>query len=141
VGLADEDNFPHKAVVNFFDNKLDPNTGSLWMRGQFIEPSRPLSPGMFIKVRFPLSKPYRAILVAEQALGSAQGNKFVYVVDAQNKVTPRSVKIGRLQDDGTRVILEGVKEGEQVVVSGLQRVRPNIEVAPKKVDMPLRGKK
>ncbi len=141
VGLADEEGFPHKAVVNFFDNKLDPNTGSLWMRGQFTEVTRPLSPGMFIRVRFPLSKPYKAILVSEQALGSDQGNKFVYVVDAQNKVAVRPVKIGRMQDDGTRVILDGVKEGEQIVVSGLQRVRPNIEVAPKKVDMPLRGKK
>jgi multidrug efflux system membrane fusion protein len=137
IGLADEDGFPHAGVVNFVDNKLDTGTGSLWMRAQFTEPRRPIKAGMFVRVRFPLGQQYRAVLVAEQALGTDQGQKFVYVIGANNQVEYRAVKAGRLQDDGLRVIHEGLKPGERLVVSGLQRVRAGGTVTPKPIDMPV----
>jgi RND family efflux transporter MFP subunit len=134
IGLSDEDGYPHEGVVNFVDNRVDPSTGTLWMRGEFVKAARPIQPGVFGRVRFPLGEPFRALVVAEQALGTDQGQKFVYVVNEQNRAEYRPVKVGRLHD-GLRVIRDGLKPGERVVVSGLQRVRPNAEVAPKAVEM------
>ena len=81
-------------------------------------------------MRLPLGQPYRALTIPEQALGTDQGQKFVYVVDPQNKVEYRSVDIGR-QEGTKRVILKGVNESDRVVVSGLQRVRAGVVVEPK----------
>jgi membrane fusion protein, multidrug efflux system len=117
LGLVDEDGYPHRGQVNFVD-----------------KPSRPIPPGLYVRVRFPLGRPHPAVLVAEQALGSDQGQKFLYVVGSNNKVAYRRVQLGR-QHGGLREIKEGVRPGEQVVVSGLQRVRADIEVRPEKTDM------
>lgn len=136
IGLADEDTFPHAAMVNFADNRLDSGTGSMWLRAQFVNPRRPIKAGMFIRVRLPIGQPFKAVLVAEQALGTDQGQKFVYVVDGQDKVEYRPVKVGRLQDDGLRVIAEGLKANERIVVGGLQRVRAGATIIPKNVSMP-----
>ncbi len=130
MALADEDGYPHDGVVNYFDNQLDPSTGTLQARGVFSNADRMLSPGMFVRVRLPIGEPYRALLLPEQALGTDQGQKFVYVVDDQNKAQYRRVQVGKLQKS-QRVILGGISAGERVVVSGLQRVRPGAEVNPK----------
>lgn len=134
IGLVDEEGYPHAGKINFMDNGVDPATGTMWMRGQFVEPDRSIPPGLFSRVRFPLGKPYQAVLVAEQALGTDQGQRFLYTVDDQNKVSYRRVKAGRLHD-GWRVIQEGLKPGERVVISGLQRVRAGLTITPKEVDM------
>lgn len=134
IGLADEEGFPHDGIVNFVDNRVDPNTGTMWMRGEFVSPKRPIKPGIFARIRFPLGGAYDAVVVAEQALGTDQGQKFLYVVDNDNRVSYRPVKIGRLHE-GLRVIREGLQPGERVVVSGLQRVRAGGTVTPKAVDM------
>ena len=138
IGLADEDGYPHEGVVNFVDNKLDPATGSMWMRAEFVKPSRPIRAGMFVRVRFPLGSPAKSVLVAEQALGSDQGQRYLLVVDSQNKAEYRKVSVGSLEADGMRVVREGLKVGERVVVSGLMRVRAGTEVSPKLVPMPTR---
>ncbi len=129
MGLADEDNYPRDGLVNYFDNQLDPATGTLQARGVFKNDDRMLAPGMFVRVRLPIGQPYRALLVPEQALGTDQGQKFVYVVDDANKAQYRRVQVGKLQQ-GRRVVLGGINEGERIVVSGLQRVRPGAEVNP-----------
>jgi RND family efflux transporter MFP subunit len=134
IGLADEEGYPHPGVVNFVDNRVDPNTGTMWLRGEFVKPEREIKPGIFIRVRFPLGKPYQAVLIAEQALGTDQGQKFLFVVDDKNRVSYRPVKVGRLFD-GLRVIHEGLKPTERIVVAGLQRVRAGAEIVPKVVDM------
>jgi RND family efflux transporter MFP subunit len=134
-GLADETGFPHPAVVNFVDNRLESGTGSLWLRAQFLDPQLAIRPGMFIRVKFPLGSPYKATVIAEQALGTDQGQKFVYVVNHQNRIEYRPVQAGRLQDDGMRVIAEGLKPDERIVVTGLQRVRAGAVVTPKAVEM------
>ncbi len=135
MGLADEKGYPHEGVINFFDNRLDPSTGTLQVRGIFKNPDGMLTPGLFVRVRLPIGKPYRALLVSEEALGTDQGQKFVYVIDAENKAQYRRVEVGRLQQ-GRRVILKGLADGERVVVSGLQRVRPGAVVQPKLVEEP-----
>ncbi len=133
MGLADEEGYPHDGRVNFVDNRLDPATGTLQLRGVFDNKKRSLSPGMFVRVRLPIGEPYRALLVSEKALGTDQGQKFVYVIDAENKAQYRRVEIGKLQNS-RRVVLKGLGEGERVVVSGLQRVRPGALVQPKMVE-------
>jgi RND family efflux transporter MFP subunit len=129
MGLADETDYPRTGAVNYFDNQLDPATGTLQARGIFENDDRMLAPGMFVRVRLPIGQPYQALLVPEQALGTDQGQKFLYVVDDQNKAQYRRVQVGKLQQ-GERVVLEGISEGERIVVSGLQRVRPGAEVDP-----------
>ncbi len=130
MGLAVEDGFPHEGTVNFIDNHLDLNTATLQVHGIFANPKRTILPGLFARVRLPLGQPYRALTIPERALETDQGQKFVYVVDSQNKIQYRTVDIGR-QDGPKRVILKGVNEDDRVVVSGLQRVRPGVVVQPK----------
>jgi multidrug efflux system membrane fusion protein len=104
------------------------------------EPSLPpgrriLSPGMFVRIRVPLGQPHPALLVAERAIGSDQGLKFVYVVDAEHKVRYRRVTQGPLQEDGLRVV-RGLEPDDWVVVGALQQVRPRMEVEPEEMPMP-----
>jgi RND family efflux transporter MFP subunit len=132
MGLADDENHPYTGYVNFLDNQLDPGTGTLQVRGIFKNPGNTLRPGLFVRVRLPIGEPYRALMVAEKALGTDQGQKYVYVVGNDNKAEYRRIEIGKLQD-GRRVVLKGLEAGERVVVSGLQRVRPGAVVVPKQV--------
>jgi RND family efflux transporter MFP subunit len=130
IGLDDEEGFPHTGEIDFLDNRVDVGTGTLQIRGIFKNPTRVLTPGMYVRVRLPIGKPYDAVLVAEEAVGTDQDKKFVYVVDQENKAQYRRIQVGRLLN-GRRVVLKGLSEGERVVVSGLQRVRPGSEVQPK----------
>jgi RND family efflux transporter MFP subunit len=134
IGLADEDGFPHAGAVNFVDNHVDPNTGTMWMRAVFEDTKRVIPPGLFARIRFPIGGPYQAVMVAEQALGTDQERKFLFVVGDDNKVIYRPVVVGQLHN-GLRVIKQGLKAEERVVVSGLQRVRAGGEIQPKSVDM------
>jgi len=140
MGLSDEQGFPHTGYIDFANNVVNPSTGTVTVRGVFDNPlgtsgRRLLKPGMFVRVRLPIGKPYAALLVSEVALATDQGQKCVYVVDAKNQVEYRRVKVGPVQSDGLRVIEEGVKAGEWVLVSGLQLVRPRLEVKPEPVPM------
>jgi len=132
MGLAIEEGFPHSGTVNFIDNQLDTNTGTLMVRGIFSNPTHVIMPGLYCRIRLPMSEPYQAITIPEQSLGTDQGQKFIYVVNDQNKIEYRKVQLGKQQ--GTqRVVLKGVAEGERVVVSGLQRVRAGMQVEAKPV--------
>jgi multidrug efflux system membrane fusion protein len=96
---------------------------------------RLLSPGMFLRVRLPIGQAHSAVLIIDRAVQSDQGLKYVYVVDAQNKVQYRRVTTGALQEDGLRVI-DGVKPEDWVVVGALQQVRPRMEIKPEQGPMP-----
>jgi RND family efflux transporter MFP subunit len=145
AGVSDETDangtpqFPHKGVINFSENKVDPSTGTLRVRASIDNPKsgptkpRVLSPGLFIRVRLPIGKPRKSILVPEQAVGTDQGRKFIYVVGDDNKVVYRPVTVGKLQN-GKRVIEGNLAANERVVISGLQRVRPGGVVKPNLVE-------
>lgn len=132
IGLADEQGNPHEGRIDFRDNRLDPNTGTLRLRGVFSNADRLLTPGMFVHVRLPIGEPHQALLVPEQAIGTDQGQKFVYVIDGKSEVTYRRVQVGKLYE-GLRVIHEGISPGERIVVTGVQRVMPGMKVDAKLV--------
>jgi len=142
MGLADEEDRSHVGKIDFFDTYVDQSTGTLRVRGSFDNKKGLFVPGMFVRVRLPIGKAQKALLVAEKALVTDQGQKFVYVVKDENsaehegKVEYRRVELGRLHD-GLRVIRKGLEPNEKVVVSGLQRVRPDITVKFKDVEMPV----
>lgn len=142
VALQDEREYSHTANVNFINNKLDPLTGTITVRGVLANPmvggkARLFVPGMFCRVKLPIGEARDVALVSERAVGTDQGNKFVYVVGDDNKAVSRRVRLGALQPDGLRVIEEGVKPGERVVVTGIQMVRQGEPVTPEEVPMPV----
>jgi multidrug efflux system membrane fusion protein len=144
MGLQDEEGFPHEGTIDFVNNQVNPTTGSITMRGVFPNPTLPgevrlLSPGMFVRIRLPIGPRHPALLVIDRAIGSDQGLKYVYVVDAENKVQYRRVKTGPLQDNGLRVITQGLKPDDRIVVGGLQQVRPKMEVRTDETPMPTLG--
>ncbi|WP_422925894.1 efflux RND transporter periplasmic adaptor subunit [Singulisphaera sp. PoT] len=131
AALSDEEGFPHEGTINFSDNRVDASTGTLRVRGSIDNHvPRVLSPGLFMRVRVPIGTPHYALMIAEQSLGTDQGRKFLYVVNDKNEVVYRPVKVGPL-NEGLRVIEDGLKRGEKVIVSGLQRVKPGAKVEPK----------
>ncbi len=127
--LADEEGFPQRGYIESFDNRLDPNTGSILLRAVFPNPDGRIVPGLFARIRVPLSERHSALLVEERAVGTDQGQKFVLALSATNTVEYRPVKLGP-GVNGKRIVRAGLKPGEQVVVNGLQRVRPGMPVTP-----------
>lgn len=144
MGLQGEDGYPHQGSINFVNNQVDPTTGSILVRGVFANPEpkegvRVLSPGMFVRIRLPIGQPRPALLVIDRAIGSDQGLKFVYVLDAQNKIQYRRVATRSLQPDGLRVVESGIEPDDWVVVGSLPQVRPRMQVQPERVPMPTLG--
>jgi len=127
VGLADERGFPHEGAMDFVDNRVDRGTGTIVGRALLPNPDLSLIPGLFARLRLPGSGQYKATLLPDEAIASDQSQKFVFVVDGENKVQYRPVEIGPLVD-GLRVIRKGVAAGDWVIVAGLQRSRPGIAV-------------
>jgi RND family efflux transporter MFP subunit len=136
IGLAVEQGYPHTGEIDFVDNQVDPGTGTLKMRGLFRNPDRALTPGLFVRVRVPLGGSRRALLVTDRAIDTDQGQKVIYVTNADDVVEKRSVQLGRLHD-GLREIEAGLNAGERVVVDGIQRVRGGAKVEATLVNMPV----
>jgi RND family efflux transporter MFP subunit len=134
VGLADEPGYPHSGVMVFVDNEVDPTTGTIRGRARLDNHDRAFTPGLFARVKLMGSNQYDALLINDSAVGTDQTVRYVLVVGADNKVQYRPVKLGPIID-GLRVITEGLKPGETIVVNGLQRVRPGSPVTPERVAM------
>jgi len=140
LALANENDFPHEGVLSFVDNQVDPGTGTIRMRAVFANPKtlddrgRVLIPGLFARVRVPVSEPYEGVLINERAVGRDQGQTYVYLVDSQNEVVYRAIELG-LPQGNLRAVKSGLTGGERVVVNGLQRIRPGVRVQPRDVVM------
>lgn len=132
VGLANEAGHSHEGYLDYFAPELDRSTGTLEVRGRFDNTHRTLLAGYFVRVRIPVSRPTRSLMVPERALGMDQGQRYLLVVNPQNKVEYRRVRLG-VEENGLRVILEGLGPDERVIVNGLQRVRPGAEVTAEAV--------
>ncbi|HEY5777214.1 MAG TPA: efflux RND transporter periplasmic adaptor subunit, partial [Terrimicrobiaceae bacterium] len=129
LSLQDETGFPHTGYIDFLDNRVDPSTGTIRIRGVFDFENGLLGPGLFVRVRIPAGLPYPAVLVPERSVASDQGQKYVVVVK-DNTAEFRPVSLGTLFET-LRVIKSGLKAGETVVVDGLLKVRPGQKVDPK----------
>ena len=140
LGLANETGFPYEGVIDFANNQVDPQTGTIRVRGVFANTNRVLTPGLFARVRVPVGDRHQALLVPDRAIGTDQGQKYVLVVNDKNVVEYRAVKLGRLHD-GLRAIQEGVKPGESIIVNGIQRARPGLTVTPQRVEVTALGEK
>lgn len=128
LGTASEgDAFPHEGTIDFIDNQLDPRTGTVRVRAVFSNKDHLFTPGLYARLKLVGGAPYQATLVSDRAIGTDQDKKFVLVVKPDSTVEYRPVQLGRLVD-GYRVVAAGVRAGEQVVVNGLQRVRPGMQV-------------
>ncbi len=135
--VADGDRFPREGVIDFAENRLNPATGTIRVRGVFANKDGRLTPGQFARVRLPVGEKYKGRLVTDQAIGIDQGQKYLLIVTSQNKAEYRPVVPGRLEG-GLRIfpLGAGLQPGEWVIVNGVQRVRPGIEVRPERVPMP-----
>src|SRR5262245_36853239 len=132
LALPDERGFPHKGKLDFLDNRLDQGTGTLRARAVIANEAGLFSPGMFARVRVTGTPAYAALLLPDEAIGTDQTNKYVYVVAETGMVTRRNIQLGPLVD-GLRVVREGVADGDWVITRGLHRARPGQSVAPNRV--------
>src|SRR5262245_10017839 len=155
IGLSDEVDFPHRGVVDFTDNRVDLNTGTLRFRARIDNPAdahgnRFIVPGLFVRVRLPIGDPHPALMVPEQSLVSDQGRRTVFVlvqkkdkdgnVEKDQKGSPKYIatvrdvgNVGVLRD-GYREVEKGIQPGDWVVRAGMQRIRPGMEIIPEKYD-------
>lgn len=135
LGLANEEGqFPHQGHVDFVDNQLNPETGTIRARAVFSNKDRIFTPGLFAHIKLLGSGKYDATLVLDRAVGTDQDKKFVLILKPDSTVDYRAVELGPLVD-GLRVIKSGLKPGERIVVNGLQRIRPGMKVSPTEAPM------
>ena len=146
MAVASETRFGYKGFVDFVDNRVDPGTSAIKVRAKFDNPKgpdgrRPLTAGLFARVRVAIDEPRPAILVADRAILTDQSLKYVLVVNkAKNNVVERVdvLASNRLQEDGRRAVEAGLKGDEWVIVEGVNRARPGITVNPTEGKMPRR---
>ena len=134
VGLANEEGFPHTGTMDFVDNQLNSQTGTIRARAVLPNKEGQFTPGLFARVQLLGSSEYSAILIEDRAVNTDQSQKYVLVLGANNQIEYRKVTLGRVID-GLRVVREGLKPGDVIVVNGAQRVHPGITVTPQKVVM------
>lgn len=134
VGLATDKGFPFHGFIDYVAPRADPSTGTVRARAVIPNPEDQLSGGFFARVRVPGSGRYQALLITDRAVSQDQGQKFIYVVNDDNKVVYRRVELGPVVD-GLRIVRAGLEPKEQVIIKGIQRVREGIEVSPRLAPM------
>ncbi len=133
--LEDESNFPRAGYIESFDNHVDANTGSILLRAVFPNPDGRIVPGLFARIRLPVSAKHSVFLVADRAIGTDQAQKYVLTLTPSNTVAYQSVELGPEIDD-KRIVRSGLHAGDKIVVNGMQRVRPGMPVEPQEETSP-----
>ncbi|HWE35218.1 MAG TPA: efflux RND transporter periplasmic adaptor subunit [Isosphaeraceae bacterium] len=139
LGLLDESGYPHRGAVDFANIEVDEASGTIQARGSFENPGDVIIPGLFVRVRVPLEEIQGALLVPERALVSDPLGQALLVVGKDDVVEQRPVKTSGLEPGGLRVVVDGLKADDWVVVDGLQRARPGEKVNPKRPEAPARN--
>lgn len=135
IGLAGDSGFPYRGNLDFIDNRLDPGTGTLQFRAELANPEGAFRPGQFVRVQLPVAKMEHALLVNRKAVLTDQDRRYVFVVDANNTAARRQITPGRTQGE-LLVIRDGLKHGDRVVVSGVQKIfADGMPVNPQQVAM------
>ncbi|MYM96083.1 efflux RND transporter periplasmic adaptor subunit [Duganella vulcania] len=127
LGLGGERGYSRQGEIQSVDNRLDPSSGTIRMRARFDNRDGVLVPGLYARIRMGGSDPHSALLIEDAAVGTDQAKKFVFVVDQQDRVIYREVQLGALRGN-LRVISNGLRAGERIVVDGAQRVQPDTKV-------------
>jgi RND family efflux transporter MFP subunit len=135
LGLADEDGFPHEGRLTFADVRVDPKTGTMRLRATVANKGGLLVPGLFVRVRLPVGAPHKALLVPQEAIGSDQGQAFVFVVGEKDRLEQRKVELGA-RHGGLREVIKGLEEEDRVVVGSLKGLRAGMAVQPQQVTIP-----
>jgi membrane fusion protein, multidrug efflux system len=133
--ISDETGFPHEGYIDFVDNHVNPDTGSIWLRGVFPNPDGWLTPGFFARVSIPGSDRFSTVLIPDQAVTTDQNEKQVLLVAADDTVQARAVKLGPLFGE-LRAVVSGLDVGDRVIVNGLMRARPGVKVSPEESEIP-----
>ena len=134
LGLADEEGFPHVGQLSFVDNQVSSSTGTIRLRATFANKNLALTPGLFARIRLQGGGVQHGCLARDEAVVTDLNQKYVFVLGKNNTLVYRPVKLGPMADD-LRVVRDGLQQGDVIVVSGLQRVRPGAAVTPKRVPM------
>ena len=134
LAVADETDFPHPGLLNYISPRADIATGTVSLRGVFANPDGLLSPGFFARMRVRGSSPYPALLLPDKAIATDQAQRFVWVVGQDGQVVYRQVFLGA-HIGQSRVITQGLKADEWVVIDGLQKIRPGIKVNPERISL------
>ncbi len=129
LGLSNGDDFPFEGMIDYVDNKVDANTGTIVLRATFPNPKRKLFPGLFARVRVPGLEVPKAVVIKEKAIGTDLGGKYVLTVGEGNIVELKHVELGALEGD-ERVILSGLEANETYILEGLMRARPGRPCTP-----------
>lgn len=129
IGTLADQGTPTKGTLHLIDNQVDAASGTIGVRAVFENTDGRLIPGQFVRVRMGEPKPENRILISERAIGTDQDKRFVFIVDAENKVNYRQIKPGSAAE-GKRIIDSGLEVGDTIVVNGLQRIRPGVTVVP-----------
>lgn len=137
MGLANEQGHPREGRIEFVDNALDARSGTIRVRAVFDNRDGALAPGLFARLKVGGGGAKPAVQIDDRAVGTDQAKKFVFVVGSDQKAAYREVKLGPVVD-GLRIVREGLRPGERIVVNGVQRVRPGMPVAPTEVGMEAR---
>ncbi len=138
MGLATESDLSHQGFIESFDNEFNTTSGTIRARAVFPNPNGNLVPGLFARIKLGNAGKTEALLITDRAVGTDQNKKFVLVVDKENKVVYREVKLGAMVD-GLRIVQEGLHVNDNIIVNGLQRARPGVVVAPEMVTMDSKG--
>ncbi|MCP1338289.1 efflux RND transporter periplasmic adaptor subunit [Idiomarina sp. M1R2S28] len=134
MALANDSNYQHVGRVDFVDNRIDAQTGTIRIRASFPNEDNDLLPGLFARIRLVGSDSYEGILIDEKAVGTDLNNKFVLVVNSNNELEYRAIELGE-KVNGLRIVSKGLTPTDKIVVNGLQRVRANMQVDPQLVPM------
>lgn len=134
MALANERDYHHIGMVDFVDNAMDKQTGTIRVRATFDNEDNRLLPGLFVRLRTAGSGAYEGILIDDKAVGTDLNNKFVLVVGDDGTVEYRGVTLGE-KVQGLRIVTQGLAAEDKIVVNGMQRVRPKMQIEPNMVDM------
>ena len=135
IALTGEDKPTRKGRLDFVDNRVDDATGTVLLRATVENPDTFIKPGLFGVISMPASRPYKGVLIPDEAVGANQDKRIVYVVGDDNTISTRNVRLGP-KIDGYRVVRDGLKGDETIVINGLTRVRPGAKVTPDRKDLP-----
>lgn len=135
IALSGEAKPTRKGTLDFIDNRVDTATGTILLRATVPNADKFIKPGLFGIVSMPATKPYQGVMLPDEAVAANQDKRVVYVLGPDDMIQQKDVKLGP-KVDGYRVIREGIKGDETVVVNGLSRVRPGARVAPDTLTLP-----